>query len=167
MASCYPTTSPSTRSCVRCSCARSCRARSRITVATKKTKDGYHGEAVFVDGADVLRAKDEEWDVPEAERFYERTNPDALVRQLSAEMVALQAQGAKPDVIMLANAGADTVNSLKQAAQFGLTSGPNAIKIASRWMQSCPAEHESSRSRTPSARQAPLPSIRAGVRLLK
>jgi hypothetical protein len=37
--------------------------------------------------ADVLRAKDEEWDVPEAERFYERTDPAALVKQLSAEMV--------------------------------------------------------------------------------
>jgi branched-chain amino acid transport system substrate-binding protein len=43
----------------------------------------------------------------------------------------LQAQGAKPDVIVLANAGADAVNSLKQAAEFGLTSGPNAIKVAS------------------------------------
>ncbi len=43
----------------------------------------------------------------------------------------LQAQAAKPDVIVLANAGADTVNSLKQAAEFGLTSGPNAIKVAS------------------------------------
>jgi branched-chain amino acid transport system substrate-binding protein len=42
----------------------------------------------------------------------------------------LQAQAAKPDVIVLANAGADTVNSLKQAAEFGLTSGPNAIKVA-------------------------------------
>jgi len=42
----------------------------------------------------------------------------------------LQAQGAKPDVIGLANAGADTINSLKQAAEFGLTSGSNAIKVA-------------------------------------
>ena len=42
----------------------------------------------------------------------------------------LQAQAAKPDLIVLANAGADTVNSLKQAAEFGLTSGPNAIKVA-------------------------------------
>jgi len=58
-----------------------------VTVATKKMKDGYRVEAVFVDGADVLRAKDEEWDVPEAERFYERKDLDALVRQLSAEMV--------------------------------------------------------------------------------
>jgi hypothetical protein len=58
-----------------------------VTVATKKMKDGYRVEAVFVDGADVLRAKDEEWDVPETERFYERTGPDGLVKQLSAEMV--------------------------------------------------------------------------------
>ena len=43
----------------------------------------------------------------------------------------LQAQGAKPDVIVLANAGADAVTSLKQATEFGLTSGPNAIKMAS------------------------------------
>jgi branched-chain amino acid transport system substrate-binding protein len=42
----------------------------------------------------------------------------------------LQAQSAKPDVIVLANAGADVVTSLKQAAEFGLTSGPNAIKVA-------------------------------------
>jgi hypothetical protein len=58
-----------------------------VTVATKKMKDGYRVEAVFVDGTDVLRAKDEEWDVTEAERFYERTDPNALVKQLSAEMV--------------------------------------------------------------------------------
>jgi branched-chain amino acid transport system substrate-binding protein len=42
----------------------------------------------------------------------------------------LQAQSAKPDVIVLANVGADTVTSLKRAAEFGLTSGPNAIKRA-------------------------------------
>ena len=42
----------------------------------------------------------------------------------------LQAQAAKPDVIVLANAGADTVNSLKQAAEFGLTSGAGSMKMA-------------------------------------
>lgn len=31
-----------------------------VSFATKKMKDGYRVEAVFVDGADVLRAKDEE-----------------------------------------------------------------------------------------------------------
>jgi hypothetical protein len=58
-----------------------------VTVAIKKMKDDYRVEAVFVDGADVLRPKDDEWDVPEAERFYERNDPDALVKQPSAEMV--------------------------------------------------------------------------------
>lgn len=43
-------------------------------------------EAVFMDGADVLRVKDEEWDVPGAKRFYERTAPEALIKQPSAEM---------------------------------------------------------------------------------
>ena len=42
----------------------------------------------------------------------------------------LQAQSARPDVIVLANAGADTVTSLKQAAEFGLTTGPDGIKVA-------------------------------------
>lgn len=58
-----------------------------VTVATKKMEDSYRVEAVFVDGANVLRAKDREWDVPEVERFYERTDHDTLVKQLSAEMV--------------------------------------------------------------------------------
>ena len=42
----------------------------------------------------------------------------------------LQAQASKPDVIVLANAGADTVNAIKQAGEFGLASGPHAIKVA-------------------------------------
>ena len=35
----------------------------------------------------------------------------------------LQAQASKAKVIGLANAGGDTVNSIKQAAEFGLTQG--------------------------------------------
>jgi len=42
----------------------------------------------------------------------------------------LQAQASKPDVIVSANAGADTVNAIKQAGEFGLASGPHAIKVA-------------------------------------
>ena len=42
----------------------------------------------------------------------------------------LQAQAAKPDVIVLANAGRDTVNAMKQAGEFGLTSGPSPIVVA-------------------------------------
>ncbi|MGZ8371427.1 MAG: ABC transporter substrate-binding protein [Rhodoplanes sp.] len=35
----------------------------------------------------------------------------------------LQAQGSKADVIGLANAGADTINSIKQASEFGIVQG--------------------------------------------
>ena len=39
----------------------------------------------------------------------------------------LQAQAARPDVIVFANAGNDTVNAIKQAGEFGLTSGAKPI----------------------------------------
>lgn len=42
----------------------------------------------------------------------------------------LQAQAAQPDVIVLANAGNDTVNAIKQAGEFGLTSGAKPITVA-------------------------------------
>ena len=35
----------------------------------------------------------------------------------------LQAQASKAQVIGLANAGADTINSIKQASEFGIASG--------------------------------------------
>jgi hypothetical protein len=58
-----------------------------VTVATKKVKDGYRVEGVFVDGADVLRAQDDEWDVADDERLYARTDPATLNKQLSAELI--------------------------------------------------------------------------------
>ncbi|MGE0744892.1 MAG: ABC transporter substrate-binding protein [Rhodospirillales bacterium] len=39
----------------------------------------------------------------------------------------LQAQGSKAQVIGLANAGADTVNSIKQAAEFGIVQGGQSL----------------------------------------
>jgi branched-chain amino acid transport system substrate-binding protein len=42
----------------------------------------------------------------------------------------LQAQAARPDVIVLANAGNDTVNAIKQAGEFGLTYGAKPITVA-------------------------------------
>jgi branched-chain amino acid transport system substrate-binding protein len=39
----------------------------------------------------------------------------------------LQAQSAAPDVIALANGGADMINSVKQFAEFGGTSGPSKL----------------------------------------
>ena len=58
-----------------------------VTVATKKAIDGYRVDAVFVDGTNVLRAEDDESDIPEAERFYHSSTPAALARQLSEELV--------------------------------------------------------------------------------
>ena len=43
----------------------------------------------------------------------------------------LQAQASKPDVIVLADAGADTVNAIKQAGEFGLAL---ALSHQSRWI---------------------------------
>jgi branched-chain amino acid transport system substrate-binding protein len=42
----------------------------------------------------------------------------------------LQAQAANPDIVVFANAGSDTVTSIKQAGEFGLTSGKNAVTVA-------------------------------------
>ena len=39
----------------------------------------------------------------------------------------LKAQGSKADVIALANAGADTINSVKQAAEFGIMGGKQSV----------------------------------------
>src|SRR5207249_4135573 len=39
----------------------------------------------------------------------------------------LQAQGSKAKVIGLANAGADTINSIKQAAEFGIVKGGQSL----------------------------------------
>ena len=39
----------------------------------------------------------------------------------------LKAQGSKADVIGLANAGGDTVNAMKQAAEFGITQGGQSL----------------------------------------
>jgi hypothetical protein len=58
-----------------------------ITVATKKATDGHRVDAVFVDGADVLRAQEDEWDVPEEERSYQSMEVAALTRRLSEELI--------------------------------------------------------------------------------
>jgi branched-chain amino acid transport system substrate-binding protein len=39
----------------------------------------------------------------------------------------LQAQGSKANVIGLANAGADTINAIKQASEFGMQDGPQKL----------------------------------------
>jgi hypothetical protein len=75
-----------------------------VTVATKKIEgvatankyyipfsaaplERYRVEGVFLGGTNVLRAQDDEWDVAEDERLYTRTDPAALNKQLSEELV--------------------------------------------------------------------------------
>ena len=49
----------------------------------------------------------------------------------------LQAQASKAKVIELANAGGDTINSIKQAAEFGITQGGQSSGRPSRVRQRC------------------------------
>jgi hypothetical protein len=58
-----------------------------VTVATKKAKEGYRVEAVYIDGTDVLRALDDDWDVADGERLYVRMSPDELKKELSEQLV--------------------------------------------------------------------------------
>lgn len=62
-----------------------------VTVATKKVKDAYRVEAVYVDGVDVLRPEDEEYatDDEEAKLWSRRTSAD-FKEQLSHELVVPQ-----------------------------------------------------------------------------
>lgn len=59
-----------------------------VTIATKKVKDAYRVDAVYVDGADVLRPEGEEWatDDEEGKIYFRRTAAD-LEEQLSQELV--------------------------------------------------------------------------------
>lgn len=58
-----------------------------VTVVTKVATDGYRVDAVFVDGADVLRPEADESDVAEGEPFYHGTNAEILAKRLAVEMV--------------------------------------------------------------------------------
>jgi hypothetical protein len=58
-----------------------------VTVATKKVKDGYRVEAVYIDGTDVLRALDDDWDVADGERLYLGMSRDELKKKLSEQLV--------------------------------------------------------------------------------
>ncbi|KXV76631.1 peptidase C14 [Acetobacter cerevisiae] len=59
-----------------------------VTVATKKVKDAYIVEAVYVDGRDVLRPDGEEQEIDGEEvRFYSRKTAAEVKEQLSQELV--------------------------------------------------------------------------------
>ncbi|TAV87887.1 caspase family protein [Rhizobium leguminosarum] len=59
-----------------------------VTVATKKVKDDYLVDSVYVNGTNVLRLEDEEWasDSNDAKLYSRRTIPD-FEEQLSQELV--------------------------------------------------------------------------------
>jgi hypothetical protein len=59
-----------------------------VTVATTKVKDAFRVDAVYVDGADVLRLEDEEWATGDEEgKPYGRRTAAELEEQLSHELV--------------------------------------------------------------------------------
>ena len=59
-----------------------------MTVGTKKVKDAYRVESIYVDGADVLRCDDEEFaDDDPAARTYSRRKPAQFEEQLSQELL--------------------------------------------------------------------------------
>lgn len=58
-----------------------------VTIATKKTKDAYRVDAVYVDGADVLRPEGEEWVTEDdAGKLYSRRTAADFEEQLSQEL---------------------------------------------------------------------------------
>ena len=59
-----------------------------VTVATKKVKDAYRVDAIYVDGADVLRPEGEEWATDDDDgKLYSRRSAADLEEQLSQELV--------------------------------------------------------------------------------
>lgn len=58
-----------------------------VSVACKFVDGEYRVDAIYVDGSDVLRLEDEEWDVADGGRLYSRMNPDALNERLSQELI--------------------------------------------------------------------------------
>ena len=59
-----------------------------VTIATKKVKDAYRVDAVYVDGADVLRPEGEEWATDDDEgKLYSRRTAADFEGQLSQELV--------------------------------------------------------------------------------
>jgi hypothetical protein len=58
-----------------------------VTVATKKVGDAFQVEAVYVDGANVLRPEDEEEKADDEKIMYVRRSADRFEEQLSQELV--------------------------------------------------------------------------------
>ena len=57
-----------------------------VSVSTKKKKDGFFVDAIYVGGVDVLRAEEDAWDTEDGKRFYMRIGADQLNQELSEEL---------------------------------------------------------------------------------
>lgn len=58
-----------------------------VSVSTKKKKDGFFVDAVYVGGVDVLRAEEDARDTGDGKPFYMRIGADRLNQELSEELV--------------------------------------------------------------------------------
>jgi len=54
-----------------------------------------------------------------------RQSPSSISRQRLL-LVPVAGEGVKSEIIGLANAGGDTINSIKQGSEFGIVRGPEA-----------------------------------------
>ena len=98
------------------------------------TADYAFGHALERDTAAVVV---EEWRQGAWARCVTRSTPNDFSSFL------LQAQASKAKVIGLANAGGDTINSIKQAAEFGIVKGgqkpcrPSGVRHATSMRSAC------------------------------
>lgn len=58
-----------------------------VTVSAKKKKDGYIVDAIYVGGANVLRAEEDEFDSDDGKIFYSKIGADRLNEKLAAQLV--------------------------------------------------------------------------------
>ncbi|MER9696995.1 caspase family protein [Mesorhizobium sp. M0146] len=58
-----------------------------VSVSTKKKKEGFVVDAIYVGGVDVLRSEEDAWDTEDGKRFYMQITADRLNHELSEELV--------------------------------------------------------------------------------
>ena len=58
-----------------------------VSVSTKKKKDGFVVDAIYVGGIDVLRAEEDAWDTGDGKPFYMKIGADQLNQELSEGLI--------------------------------------------------------------------------------
>lgn len=58
-----------------------------VSISTKKKKDGLVVDAIYVGGANVMRAEEDAWDTDDGEPHYMRIGADRLNQELSEQLV--------------------------------------------------------------------------------